>query len=202
VLLVADEVAAGFGRTGTLFALDRCGVRADLLCVGKGLTGGYLPLSATVASRRVYEAFLGPDLSDRTLYHGHSYSGNALAAAVSRRHLELLDEWDVLANVRARGGQLGESLDREVATRSAVAEVRRCGLMVGVELAPPADDLRWGRRVCAAAVRRGVLLRPLGDVVVLMPMLTTTAEEVDHIVAVLAEAIDETTASDRVPAAP
>lgn len=199
VLLVADEVAAGFGRTGTLFALDRCGVRADLLCVGKGLTGGYLPLSATVASRRVYEAFLGPDLSDRTLYHGHSYSGNALAAAVSRRHLELLDEWDVLANVRARGGQLGESLDREVATRSAVAEVRRCGLMVGVELAPPADDLRWGRRVCAAAVRRGVLLRPLGDVVVLMPMLTTTAEEVDHIVAVLAEAIDETTASDRVP---
>lgn len=201
VLLVADEVATGFGRTGALFALDRCGLRADLLCVGKGITGGYLPMSATIASRRVYEAFLGPDLSDRTLYHGHSYSGNALAAAVSLRHLELLDERDVLANVRARGDQLGESLGREVANHPAVAEVRRCGLMVGVELAPPAEDLRWGRRVCAAAVRRGVLLRPLGDVVVLMPMLTTTAGEVDRIVAVLAEAIDETTAPETAPAA-
>jgi adenosylmethionine---8-amino-7-oxononanoate aminotransferase len=196
VLLVADEVATGFGRTGSLFALDRCGVGADLLCLGKGITGGYLPLSATVASRRVYDAFLGPDLSARTLYHGHSYGGNALAAAVARRHLELLDEWDVLANVSARGAQLGEALHREVATHPAVAAVRRCGLMVGVELAPPTDGLRWGRRVCAAAVGRGVLLRPLGDVVVLMPILTTTADEVDRIVAVLAESIDETTVID------
>ena len=91
VLLVADEVATGFGRTGTLFASEQCGIRPDLLVLGKGLTGGYLPMSATVASGRVFDAFLGPDLGPHTLYHGHSYSGNALAAAVALRHLELID---------------------------------------------------------------------------------------------------------------
>ena len=103
VLVIIDEVATGFGRTGTLFAAEQCGVRADLLCVGKGISGGYLPLAATVASGRVFEAFLGPDLSERTLYHGHSYSGNALACAVGLRHLQLVDEWDVLANVAGSG---------------------------------------------------------------------------------------------------
>jgi adenosylmethionine-8-amino-7-oxononanoate aminotransferase len=192
VLLVADEVATGFGRTGTLFASERCRIRPDLLCIGKGLTGGYLPMAATVASRRVYQAFLGPDLSERTFYHGHSFSGNALAAAVARRHLDLLDEWDVLANVRARADQLGALLDRFAGERpSVVREVRRRGLMTGVELAPPTDGLRWGRLVCAAAVRRGVLLRPLGDVVVLMPLLTSTPDEIERIVAVLGEAVDE-----------
>src|SRR4029077_19202092 len=108
VLLIHDEVATGFGRTGTLFATDQCpGVRPDLVTIGKGLTGGYLPMAATVASDRVYAAFLGPDLSERTFYHGHSYSGNALGAAVALRHLELFDEWDVLANVNARAEQLG-----------------------------------------------------------------------------------------------
>src|SRR4029450_9443142 len=82
VLLIADEVATGFGRTGTLFASEQCGLRPDLLCLGKGLTGGYLPMSATAANQRVFDAFLGPDLGTRTLYHGHSFGGNALAAAV------------------------------------------------------------------------------------------------------------------------
>jgi adenosylmethionine-8-amino-7-oxononanoate aminotransferase len=199
VLLVCDEIATGFGRTGTLFACTQAGVQPDLLCLGKGLTGGYLPMSATVASGPVYDAFLGPDLSARTLYHGHSYGGNALAAAVALRHLALLDEWDVLANVAARGAQLAELLDRLVAPLAAVKEVRRIGLMAGVELAPPAEGLRWGRRVCAAAVRRGVLLRPLGDVVVLMPMLTSTAEEIERIVAVLAESIAEVEAAGAGP---
>jgi adenosylmethionine-8-amino-7-oxononanoate aminotransferase len=205
VLLIADEIATGFGRTGTLFACTRAGVRPDLLCLGKGLTGGYLPMSATVASGAVYDAFLGEDLSSKTLYHGHSYGGNALAAAVALRHLALLEEWDVLANVAARGAQLGELLDRHVAPLPAVLEVRQLGLMAGVELAPPASSgtprapgsgLRWGRRVCAAAVRRGVLLRPLGDVVVLMPILTSTAEEIDRIVAALAGSIAEVAAGD------
>ena len=191
VLLIVDEVATGFGRTGTLFASEQCRVRPDLMVIGKGLTGGYLPMAATVASRRVYDAFLGPDLSEFTLYHGHSFSGNALAAAVAIRHLELFDELEVLANVRDRGAQLGAALDDLAASRPAIGEIRRRGLMAGVELAPPADDLRWGRRVCAAAVERGVLLRPLGDVVVLMPILTSTADEIDRIVAVLGEAIDE-----------
>ena len=191
VLLICDEVATGFGRTGTLFAVEQCGVRPDLLCIGKGLTGGYLPMAATVVAAPVYDAFLGPDLSEHTLYHGHSYSGNALAAAVALRHLRLIDEWDVLANVRARGEQLGARLAAQVAPLAAVADVRRRGLMTGIELAPPTDGLRWGRKVSAACVRRGVLIRPLGDVIVLMPMLTSTADEIDRIVATVAEAIAE-----------
>ena len=191
VLLICDEVATGFGRTGTLFASERCGLRPDLMTIGKGLTGGYLPMSATVASDRVYRSFLGPDLSAATFYHGHSYSGNALAAAVALRHLRLYDEWDVLAGVRARAATLARLAAERLAPLPAVADVRLCGLMGGVELAPPADDLRWGRRVCAAAVRRGVLLRPLGDVVVLMPPLTVTDGEVERIVDALAAAIAE-----------
>ena len=191
VLFVADEVATGFGRTGTLFASEQCGVTPDILCLGKGITGGYLPMSATVASDRVYRAFLGPDLSELTFYHGHSYGGNALAAAVALRHLQLLEEWDVLANVRARAAQLRELLDAQVVSLPAVRDVRQRGLMCGVELAPPADGLRWGRRVCAGAVARGVLLRPLGDVVVLMPHLTVTSQQIEEIVRVLVEAIHD-----------
>jgi adenosylmethionine-8-amino-7-oxononanoate aminotransferase len=196
VLLICDEVATGFGRTGTLFASERCGLRPDLLAIGKGLTGGYLPMAATVASGRVHAAFLGPDLSDKTLYHGHSYSGNALAAAVALRHLQLLGERDVLANVAARAATLVRLAGERLAPLPAVADVRLCGLMGGVELAPPADGLRWGRRVCAAAVRRGVLLRPLGDVVVLMPHLTVGDTEVERIVDTLAAAIAEVTGDE------
>ncbi len=195
VLLICDEVATGFGRTGTLFASEQCGLRPDLLCLGKGLTAGYLAQSATVAADRVYRAFLGDDLGERTFYHGHSYSGNALAAAVGLRHLELLDEWDVLADVGARATELGALLAARVAPLPGVAAVRQQGLMVGVELAPPTDGLRWGRRVSAGCVARGVLIRPLGDVIVVMPPLTITADEIDRIVATLAEAIAEVTGS-------
>ncbi len=194
VLLICDEVATGFGRTGTLFASEQCGLRPDVLCLGKGITGGYLPLSATVVAGHVFDAFLGPDPSPRTLHHGHSYGGNALAAAVALRHLQLLAERDVLANVRARSTQLERLLWDQVAPLPAVAEVRVKGLMAGIDLESPKPSLRWGRRVCAEAVRRGVLLRPLGDVVVLMPPLTVTAEEVERIVEVLAAAIAEVTA--------
>jgi len=194
VLLICDEVATGFGRTGTLFASEQCGIRPDLMCLGKGLTAGYLAMSATVASGRVFDAFLGDDLGPRTLYHGHSFSGNALAAAVALRHLELLDAWAVLANVRARSDELRALLTDRIAPLPQVGEVRLHGLMGGVELTPPTDGLRWGRRVCAAAVRHGVLLRPLGDVVVLMPPLTVTSEEIHEIVRVLTTAIAEGTA--------
>ena len=196
VLLVCDEVATGFGRTGTLFASERAGVRPDLLCLGKGLTGGYLPMSATVASGRVFDAFLGDDPGPRTFLHGHSYGGNALAAAVALRHLA------AGAGAR-RAGQRGRPVGPAVLRCStprlgaspAVREVRVRGLLAGVELAPPGPDARWGRRVCAAAVRRGVLLRPLGDVVVVVPPLTITAAEVDRIVDVLAAAVDEVAAA-------
>jgi adenosylmethionine-8-amino-7-oxononanoate aminotransferase len=196
VLLVCDEVATGFGRTGTLFAVEQCGVRPDLLCLGKGITGGYLPLSATVASDAVFDAFLGPDLSERTLYHGHSYSGNALAAAVALRHLQLIDEWDVLANVVERAEQMQALLASRIVPLPAVADVRQKGLMVGIELAPPREGLRWGRRAAAGCVERGVLIRPLGDVVVLMPMLTSAADEIERIVDVVAAAITDVTEQD------
>ncbi len=193
VLLVCDEVATGFGRTGSLFASEQCGLRPDLLCLGKGITGGYLAMSATVASGRVFDAFLGADLGPLTFYHGHSYGGNALAAAVALEHLRLVESWDVLDNVQARAAQLAELLAQRVAPRAAVREVRQRGLMVGVELAPPRDGLRWGRRVCAGAVARGVLLRPLGDVVVVMPPLTITEAEIVRVVGALVAALDEVT---------
>jgi adenosylmethionine-8-amino-7-oxononanoate aminotransferase len=191
VLLICDEVATGFGRTGTLFASEACSIRPDLLCLGKGLTAGYLAMSATVASDRVFAEFLGADLGPRTLYHGHSYSGNALAAAVALRHLELLEAYDVLANVQDRSAELHGLLVDRVAPLPGVKDARLRGLMGGVELAPPRDGMRWGRRVCAATVERGVLLRPLGDVVVLMPPLTITSQELSQIVEALCEAIGE-----------
>ena len=198
VLLICDEVATGFGRTGKLFASEWAGpeFRPDIVCLGKGITGGYLPLSATVVSGAVFGAFEGEDLGAATFYHGHSYGGNALACAVALRHLRLLGEWQVLDHVLEVAEHLGTRLDREIVGRPGVAEVRRRGLMAGVELAPPEGSVQWGRRVCAAAVRRGVLLRPLGDVVVVMPPLTTTADELDRVVDVLAACIDEVWAED------
>ena len=185
VLLVCDEVATGFGRTGSLFASRRCGIQPDLLVLGKGITGGYLPMSATVASGRVYTAFMGEDLGPRTFYHGHSYGGNALAAAVASRHLELLAEWNVLANVEARSEELRQLLDERIAPLAQVADVRLCGLLGGIELKSHVD----ARAVCAEAVRNGVLLRSLGQVVPVVPPLTITSEELERIVAVLEQAL-------------
>ena len=194
VLLVCDEVATGFGRTGTLFASEKAGVRPDIVCLGKGLTGGYLPMSATVASGRVFDAFLGADPGPHTFLHGHSFGGNALAAAVALRHLELVLDPAVLANVAERSSQLSTLLRARLRPTGVVREIRVRGLMAGVDLASPEPSARWGRRVCAAAVRRGVLLRPLGDVVVVMPPLTVTAAEVERIVDVLAESLAEVVA--------
>ena len=198
VLLICDEVATGFGRTGKLFASEWAGpgFRPDILCLGKGISGGYLPLSATVVSAEVFDAFRGEDLGTATFYHGHSYGGNALGCAVALRHLQLLDEWDVLDHVGVVARHLGARLDDTVVGRPGGGAVRRRGLMVGVDLAPPPGGVRWGRRVCAAAVRRGVLIRPLGDVVVVMPPLTSTVDELDRVVDVLAACIDEVWAED------
>ena len=148
-------------------------------------------MSATVASERVFEAFIGEDLGPRTLYHGHSYGGNALAAAVALRHLQLLSDGEVLANVAERADQLRTGLTERLGDHPAVGAIRQRGLMCGIELSPPEPGLRWGRRVCAASVRRGVLLRPLGDVVVVMPPLTITGAEAERILSTLAEAIGD-----------
>ncbi|HEV2954264.1 MAG TPA: adenosylmethionine--8-amino-7-oxononanoate transaminase [Candidatus Dormibacteraeota bacterium] len=192
ILLICDEVATGFGRTGALFASDLCEIRPDLLCLGKGLTGGYLPMSATVASDRVYSAFLGRDLGPQTLYHGHSYGGNALAAAVAKRHLELITQPAILANVEARSSQLGQLLEAQIAGSESVRSIRIQGLMAGVELIG-GDQGGLARRVCAESVRRGVLLRPLGEVIVIMPPLTINAAEIKLIVEVLEAALAHVT---------
>ena len=189
VLLICDEVATGFGRTGTLFASEQCQLRPDVLCLGKGITGGYLPMSATIANRKVFDAFLGPDLSSHTFYHGHSYGGNALAAAVALRHLQLLQSGAVLANVRARSTQFGDAL-AVLRQRGSVRDVRLIGLMGAVELETDQDPL-LARRVCAAMVRRGVLSRSMGPVVTLVPPLTITATEIQRIVETLVAALDE-----------
>ena len=195
VPLICDEVATGFGRTGVLFASELCGIRPDLMCLGKGIAGGYLPLSATVASSHVYEAFLGEDLGPRTFYHGHSYSGNALACAVATRHLELIAERGLIDAAHRAAERLGAALD-PVAALPAVKEARRRGLMTGIELDPPAGASKWGRKVCAAAVRAGVLLRPLGDVVVVMPPLSITDDEIETIGRTLVTAIEEVAAGE------
>jgi adenosylmethionine---8-amino-7-oxononanoate aminotransferase len=199
VLLVCDEVATGFGRTGTLFASEQCGIRPDVLCLGKGITGGYLPMSATVVSEAVWSSFLGDDPGPRTFHHGHSYGGNALAAAVALRHLELLADGTVLANVRERAAQLAAGLAEHVVPSPLVHGVRQHGLMAAVVLHDGGE--RRPRRAAAACVRRGVLIRSMGDVLTIVPPLTTTADEIDRIVQTVAAALAEVAGDDGVGAA-
>jgi adenosylmethionine-8-amino-7-oxononanoate aminotransferase len=187
VLLIADEVAVGFGRTGTVFACEQEGVVPDFLCVAKGLTGGYLPLAATLTTDRVYGAFLGPPEAGRTFYHGHTYTGNPLGAATALASLDLLTGPAGLAALPAKVERLARHLDR-LRGLPVVGEVRQRGLMAGVELVrdrrsrerfPP--ERRTGARVCRLAREQGVLLRPLGDVVVVMPPLAIEASLMDRL---------------------
>jgi adenosylmethionine-8-amino-7-oxononanoate aminotransferase len=175
-LLVADEVATGFGRTGRWFAVEHEGVSPDLLCVAKGISGGYLPLAATLATEEVFASFLGRFEEFRTFFHGHTYTGNPLACAAAVANIDLMHARDTVREAARKGELLGSLLAERVAPRYPVAEVRRVGMMVGVHLAqdprtrkPFPVEARAGQRVCLEARRRGLLIRPLGDVVVLMP---------------------------------
>lgn len=199
VLLIADEVAVGFGRTGTLFACEAEGVSPDFLCLAKGLTGGYLPLAATLTTERVRAAFVGDEINPKTFYHGHTYSGNPLAAAVALANLDLFGSDRTIEKLPAKIDRLGAGLER-LSRLDHVGDVRRCGLIAGIELVLdqetkkpfPASD-RIGARVCLAARRRGVLLRPLGDVIVIMPPLSIELEQIDELVAVVQDSIVEIT---------
>ncbi len=200
VLLVCDEVATGFGRTGTMFACEQAGVAPDLLCVAKGITGGYLPLAATLATERIHDAFLGPPAAGRTFYHGHTYTGNPLGCAAALASLDIFERERTLERLGPKIRRLGQLLARDVAPLPHVADVRQCGVMVGIELAADAADRRpypaadrIGAHVVAEARLRGVIIRPLGDVVVLMPPLSITGEEIDRLVAVVRDAIAEVT---------
>ncbi|MDO9395606.1 MAG: adenosylmethionine--8-amino-7-oxononanoate transaminase, partial [Herbiconiux sp.] len=187
--LIADEVATGFGRTGTMFACEQEGVVPDILCLGKGLTGGYLPLAATIATEAIYERFLGGVDELKTFFHGHTYTGNPLGCAAAIATLEVFEEDRVLDHVAELDTRFGELLGQHVAPLAGVHEIRRRGLMCGVELLPHAATARAGHQVILEARARGVLLRPLGDIVVLMPPLAISAAELERLVTVTAEAI-------------
>jgi adenosylmethionine-8-amino-7-oxononanoate aminotransferase len=193
-LLICDEVATGFGRTGRMFACDHEDVAPDIMCLAKGITGGYMPLAATLATERLYEGFLGEHEEFRTFFHGHTYTGNPLACAAALANLRLFDQEDTLERMQPKVELLAGLLER-VATLPAVAEVRQRGFMVGIELAGYPVEARMGHQVTLEARRRGAIVRPLGDVVVLMPPLAIEAAELRALVEIVAAAIQAATAS-------
>jgi adenosylmethionine---8-amino-7-oxononanoate aminotransferase len=194
VFLVCDEVATGFGRTGTMFACEQERVSPDFLCLGKGLTGGYLPLAATLTTERVYEGFLGAAGEARTFFHGHTFTGNPLACAAALASLEAFDREQTLVRLQPKIRLLGELL-AEVARMPEVAEVRGRGLMVGIDLGEHDPALRLGHRVVLEARRRGAIVRPLGDVIVLMPPLAIAKSELRRLVEIVAASIRAASAS-------
>jgi len=196
VLLICDEVATGFGRTGTMFACEQEDVAPDLLCLAKGLTGGYLPLAATLAGEWIYEGFLGAPEEQRTFFHGHTYTGNPLACAAALASLEAFEQERTLERLQPKIELLAKELDA-VAALPEVAEVRRCGAMVGIDLGEHDPALRLGHRVTLEARRRGAIVRPLSDVVVLMPPLAISEAELRSLVEITAESIEAACASTR-----
>jgi adenosylmethionine-8-amino-7-oxononanoate aminotransferase len=198
VLLICDEVATGFGRTGRMFACEHEDVTPDLMCVAKGITGGYLPLAATLATERIYEGFLGRHEEFRTFFHGHTYTGNPLACAAALATLMLFEQEQTLERLQDKIALLGELLE-PVAAMPGVAEVRRRGFMTGIELDGFPVEARAGHQVTLAARRRGAIVRPLGDVVVLMPPLAIEARDLRRLVAITADAIAEVVAARAEP---
>ncbi|MEI8072105.1 MAG: adenosylmethionine--8-amino-7-oxononanoate transaminase [Planctomycetota bacterium] len=189
ILLIADEVAVGFGRTGTLFACQQEGVTPDFLCLAKGLTAGYLPMAATLTTARIWNAFLGTHADRRAFYHGHTYGGNPLAAAVGLESLNIFRDEQVLAALPKKIAALQYHAN-QLAELPHVGDVRQCGLVVGIELVTDkvsGQSYPWqeqrGTQACYAARRHGAILRPLGDVVVLMPPLCITLAEIDRLAA-------------------
>jgi adenosylmethionine-8-amino-7-oxononanoate aminotransferase len=188
VLLICDEVATGFGRTGRMFACEHEGVSPDIMCTAKGITGGYLPLAATFATQRIFDAFLGEPWEGKTFYHGHTYTGNPLACAAALASLELFHKHDLVAQVQRKSMELSKLL-AEVAKLDHVLEIRQKGFMVGIELCedrqtrrPFDPKRRIGAEICNRIRKHGVLLRPLGDVIVLMPPLAMPIEDLQRII--------------------
>jgi adenosylmethionine-8-amino-7-oxononanoate aminotransferase len=199
-LLICDEVATGFGRTGKMFAVEHEEVVPDLMCVGKGITGGYLPLAATFATEEIFRAFLAPYEDFTAFFHGHTYTGNALACAVALASLDVFENGGVLEQVGRRARQLRDRLASDIAPLRHVGDVRQSGLMAGIELVRNRDTRRpyeasdrVGMRTIMAARRHGVILRPLGNVIVLMPPLCVTQGELDILCSAAREAIASAT---------
>ncbi len=197
VLLIADEIVTGFGRTGAMFACQHEGVTPDLLCLGKSLTAGYMPLAATLATPAVYDAFLGDYTSGCTFHHGHTFGGNPLAAAAACASLDLFDEERLLEDaIPRKAAALARAL-APLAGHPHVGEIRQLGMLAGVELVASRDPARpypshqrHGYQVCRRTTAHGVWLRPLGDVIVVMPPLAASDAEMEFLGRVLAESID------------
>ncbi len=203
VLLITDEIVTGFGRTGKMFACNHENVVPDILCLGKSITGGYLPLSAAITHPEIYDAFLGDTASGRSFMHGHTYGGNPLAAAAALATIDLLEEGQVVEKVGERAGELDAWLEK-MAAHPHVAATRHRGMIAAVELTATPDEncpyppeLRVAYRICREALRRGVWLRPLGDTLVIMPPLSITSEELDFFGKALLQSIDTITAEMR-----
>lgn len=184
ILFIADEVATGFGRTGKMFACEHEDVRPDILCLGKGITGGYLPLAATLTTEKIFSAFLGEYKEFKTFFHGHTYTANPLGCAVALASLELFKQENILERMQPRIADLKRRLKQDFPPLAHVADVRQWGFMIGIELVedkperrsyPP--EARTGHKVILEARKRGVMIRPLGDVIILMPPLTIGDEE-------------------------
>ena len=193
VLLIADEVAVGFGRTGAMFACNHEDIQPDLMCLAKGLTGGYITMAATLATTEIWKAFLGD--SSRTFYHGHTYSGNPLAAAAALANLDIFETEQTMVNVRERTKQLADLL-KPLTDHRHVGDVRQRGLIVAIELVADKDNKTSfenigasGSAVCKAALEQGVWLRPLRDTIVIMPPLSISESEITKIVTVVEQAI-------------
>jgi adenosylmethionine---8-amino-7-oxononanoate aminotransferase len=199
VLLIADEVAVGFGRTGKMFACEHENVSPDFLCLAKGITGGYMPLAATLTTDEIWKAFLGTYSESKTFFHGHTYGGNPLGAAVALANLKIFEEEQTLEQIQPKIARLKEHLSR-LARHPHVGDIRQCGLIAGVELVrdkaakePYPWEERRGWQVCEAALTEGVLIRPLGNVVVILPPLAISLEELDRICAAVERGIDQVT---------
>lgn len=189
VLMIVDEVATGFGRTGTMFACEHEGVSPDLMCIAKGITGGYLPLAATLTTERLYEGFLGAHDEFKTFFHGHTYTGNPLACAAALATLDVFETERTLDHVAELDTLLGDLLE-PVSRIPCVKEIRRRGLMTGIELDGFEPAQRFGHEVTLEARSRGAIIRPLGDVVVLMPPLAISADQLSELVSITAESIE------------
>ncbi len=189
ILLIVDEVATGFGRTGTMFACEQERVSPDLMCLGKGLTGGYLPLAATLASERIYAGFLGEHTDFRTFFHGHTFTGNPLGCAAAIASLDVFKSEQTVLRLEAKI-ELVERRLADIAAMPEVAEVRSRGMMIGIDLGEHDQALRLGHRVSLEARRRGAIIRPLGDVIVLMPPLAISHSDLDRLLTITAASIE------------
>lgn len=196
ILFICDEVATGFGRTGRMFACEHAGVSPDLLCVAKGITGGYLPLAATLTSEAIFDAFLAPYEEFKTFFHGHTYTGNPLACAAALASLAVFEQEQVLDRLAPKIDLLTERLRTDFTPLAHVADIRQWGMMVGIELMrDPKQKIAYataekiGVRVIKEARTRGVIIRPLGNVLVLMPPLSITREELITLLDVVRAAI-------------